>query len=223
MKYVIGVDEAGRGALAGPVSVGAVRMKSDINTWEYFNHTGKVVPSTMPSGGLRDSKKLTERAREKWFSWMQNNEEIIWGVSFSSSHTIDKRGIVAAANAAATRAALKVAGEYLRQCAIVCDAGLHIHDGLRKSIRHDGPRTHDGLTKSIMRQEQIVRGDETVPAIALASIVAKVLRDRHMRRLSHQYPPYQFSKHKGYGTLLHREALEKHGLSPEHRSTFTCL
>jgi ribonuclease HII len=184
MQYVIGIDEAGRGALAGPVSVGAVCIPRVLG-WDDFP-------------GLKDSKQLTPKKRDEWLATIQSDLRLSWAVSFSSPGDINEKGIVWATNTAATKSAQAVtraSGE------ILCDAGL--------KIAHPWP------------QRAIVRGDETEVAIALASVVAKVLRDRYMAEIAALYPQYELEIHKGYGTKRHREAIRTHGpVDGLHRTLF---
>lgn len=183
----IGIDEAGRGALAGPVSVGAVMLVKPL-AW-----------ADVPK--LKDSKKLSAKKREEWFVWIQQSDAVVWAVEFSSAKTIDTEGIVPACNAAASRAAARLASP--GSVPVVLDAGLKV------------------LPYDTWDQKAIVRGDETEVAIALASIVAKVSRDRFMTALAQDYPTYAFDIHKGYGTRIHCDAILKHGpASGIHRATF---
>lgn len=187
MRFVIGIDEAGRGPLAGPVSVGAIAMPASLNEWGHWE-------------GLRDSKKLSESMREAWYERIKQDTRIRSGVSASGAHTIDVRGIVRAAHEAAARAAAKL--ELLEEeCEAMLDHGL--------------------VLPSTYAQEQFVRGDETIPVIALASIVAKVERDRYMVSLASEHPLYGFERHKGYGTKQHQEAIRIHGpIAGIHRTLF---
>ena len=185
MRWVIGIDEAGRGPLAGPISIGAVAMPLEQNDWKFW----KV---------LKDSKQLREREREEWFARMRE-ENIIHAVSLISASVIDETGL--------TRAATRGCTEVLKQLElepaevhILLDWGLFI------------PRT--------WKQDRFVKGDERIPAIALASIVAKVTRDRHMVKAHERFPEYGFAQHKGYGTALHYKALAKHGPCTIHRRSF---
>lgn len=187
MQWVIGIDEVGRGPLAGPVAVGAVLLPIELNEWEHWE-------------GLRDSKQLSAKQREAWFSRVESDTRIRWGVSSSGAPIINRHGIVRATREAALRALTKL------ECASV-DAMVLLDRGL--SV----PRA--------WQQEQFTKGDERIPAIALASIMAKVLRDRHMIELAEKYPLYGFEAHKGYGTKMHREAIRTHGaLAGIHRTLF---
>lgn len=187
MEMVIGVDEAGRGALAGPVAVGAVLLPADLSLADFPK--------------LKDSKKLSPQKREEWLARMEEDDRITWAVSFSSVSVINERGIVYAANTAATRAAARVAAAHSVN-EVRCDAGL--------KIRH-----------SDWSQRAIVRGDESEPAIAFASIAAKVMRDQLMEQLADEHGEYFFDMHKGYATKLHRDALRRFGpVDGLHRTLF---
>lgn len=192
MTYVIGIDEAGRGPLAGPVAVGAVLVLVDFD-WTLLK-------------GVRDSKQLSALQREKIFSEMEileRAETIRFAVSFSSVHTIEERGIVFAVQSALARALRRLT--------------KNTENGSLYEVRLDG-----GLKApaKFVRQTTIVRGDESEPVISLASIAAKVLRDRRMKHLAVAYPAYGFDAHKGYGTWAHRRAIARFGLSDIHRATF---
>lgn len=188
-KYIIGIDEVGRGPLAGPVTVAAVATTGNFKNLK-----------------LRDSKKLSERQRETWFKYIK--KKFKYAVASVSPRTIDKINISKAANLAATRALRRLLMKRkfpLNKTKIFLDGGLKIKEPLSTFYN---PRT-------------IIKGDEKVPAIALASIVAKVTRDKRMKKLHKKYPKYRFNKNKGYGTKKHIKAIKKHGPIDIHRSTFT--
>ena len=196
MHYLIGIDEAGRGPLAGPVAVGAVLVPVDFD-WKLVE-------------GVRDSKKLSEKRREEIFaraSELEKSHSLRYAVSTSSAAYIDRYGIVPAIKRALAEALSKLTE----------DGPLHAKDGPRYEILLDG-----GLhaPSQFSTQKSIIRGDDTEPIISLASIMAKVTRDRLMKRLSAKYPEYDFHVHKGYGTLAHRSAIQMYGLSEVHRTTF---
>ncbi len=194
LKYIIGVDEAGRGPLAGPVAVGAVAIPERFNEWPLKR-------------GLRDSKKLSEKKREEVFAWMKSQKNIKMSVALVSQEVIDKEGIVQAIKkgiaGTLTKLLANVPGEFwnIREVEVLLDGGLRAPD-------------------EFVNQKTIVRGDEKELAIALASIAAKVTRDRHMCRIADKYPEYGLEKHKGYGTKAHIEAIKKHGLTKIHRKSF---
>ena len=198
MRYLIGIDEAGRGPLAGPVAVGAGMVPVDFD-WKLVE-------------GVRDSKKLSEKRREEFFARaveLQESQTLCFAVSTSSAAYIDRYGIVPAIKRALAEALFKVT--------VTEDGPLHAKDGPRYEILLDG-----GLhaPSQFSTQKSIIRGHDTEPIISLASIMAKVTRDRLMKRLSPKYPEYDFHVHKGYGTLAHRSAIQMYGLSEVHRTTF---
>lgn len=189
MRFLLGVDEAGRGPLAGPVSVGVVLIPEGFDVAREFP-------------GVADSKKLTEKKREKLFEMLIARVvrgDVRYRVEMESAETIDREGIVPAIRRALDRAVN----------ALAPDAAL-VHILLDGSLR--APTEYS--------QETIIDGDDLVPLISLASIAAKVTRDRHMLELAGQYPEYGFEKHKGYGTKAHYEALAKYGPSAIHRRSF---
>ena len=189
MKYFIGIDEAGRGPLAGPVAVGAVMVPLDFD-WSLLE-------------GVRDSKKLSEKKREEFFARaveLQESQTLRFAVSTSSAAYIDTYGIVPAIKRALAEALSRLEAEP-KDCRVLLDGSLK-------------------APAEYIRQETIIRGDDTEPCISLASIMAKVTRDRLMKRLSAKYPEYDFHVHKGYGTLAHRSAIQVYGLSEVHRTTF---
>lgn len=194
-KYVIGIDEAGRGPLAGPVSVGAVLFSYD--EYEKFK---KESEDTLAG---KDSKKLTEKKREEWFKNIEEKKQadsLNFSVAFSSSNIIDNKGIVPAINIAIK----KIFSEFRiepEQCLVLLDGNL--------KAPHE-----------FKNQKTIIKGDEKEPVISLASIVAKVSRDRYIVDLSKKYPEYGFERHKGYGTKAHYEMIKKHGLCNIHRRSF---
>jgi len=185
MKFVIGIDEAGRGALAGPVSVGVALIPTEL-TWDDFPN-------------LADSKKLSQKRREEWLQKIEEDDRINYAVALVDALEIDDGGIVPACTKAAHMALdqLSINKEDVK---VLLDAGLKIDD--------------------MWQQESFVKGDEIIPVIALASIVAKVSRDRFMENMANSYPEYAFEVHKGYGTKKHRESIALNGLSDVHRKTF---
>lgn len=202
-KYVIGIDEVGRGPLAGPVTVAAVVIPKDLR----FKKKDLRTP-------LKDSKKLSPKQREIWFRYARGHPDISYAISSVSPSVIDKINISKAANLAATRALEKVIANcrlQIKNCKIFLDGGLHINKSMTNNLK---------LTTKNSKLKTLVRGDEKIPAIMLASIVAKVTRDRKMKKLHLEYPNYDFINNVGYGTKKHRRAIRKHGLSPIHRKSF---
>ncbi len=190
MSYILGVDEAGRGPLAGPVAVGVVAVQ-----------TGFDLLAAFP--GLNDSKKLSEKKREEIFAQLQEEmrtaERVRAVVFLSSAEMIDAKGIVPAVSFALAKGVRKLMPD-CTEGKVYLDGSLH------------APAEYE--------QETIIGGDGLVPAIMLASVAAKVTRDRLMVKLGKESPQYGFEKHKGYGTALHIAAIKKYGLSPIHRVTF---
>lgn len=187
--YIVGIDEAGRGALAGPVAVGAAIVPRRFD-W-----------SELP--GVRDSKQLAPAARERILADardLRRRGALDFRVALIGAATIDRIGITRAV-ALGIRRTLTSLG------AAPEDVDVRL-DGLLRA-----PATYT-------RQQTIIRGDQSEPAISLASILAKVTRDRHMVRLASQHDAYGFEVHKGYGTQLHRERIRALGLSNVHRAYF---
>lgn len=189
MRFLLGVDEAGRGPLAGPVSVAVVAVPEGFDVAKEFP-------------GVNDSKKLSEKKREALYGMLTAHVaqgDVRFAVEFESAQTIDTDGIAPAVRRALNRAVARLAP----------DAALaHIQlDGSLKA-----PPEYS--------QETIIGGDASVPLISLASIAAKVERDRLMRKLAEEYPLYGFEIHKGYGTRAHYDALGEYGLCAIHRRSF---
>ena len=182
---VAGVDEAGRGPLAGPVVAAAV-----------------ILHPACPIAGLRDSKKLTAARREA-LETVIKDDALCWSVAWSDRAEIDAMNILGATMLAMRRAIIGLAVAPRR---VIVDGNrlpdLQFRDGCI-----------DGLA--------IVGGDARVESISTASIVAKTTRDRMMVAMHARYPDYEFARHKGYGTALHRERLREHGPCPEHRLSFS--
>ena len=185
-RYVIGIDEVGRGPIAGPVTVGAV-----------------CIPRMLGRGhfkGVRDSKKLTPKQRAWWFSRVRKMKKVRYATSSISSRVIDEKGIVYAIRRALRHSVARL-GVNPRTCLVLLDGGL------------TAPRR-------FAHQRTIVKGDEKELAIALASIMAKVTRDRKMSALGEKYSRYGFDAHKGYGTRRHYASLRVHGPCVLHRKSF---
>ena len=181
---VCGVDEAGRGPLAGPVVAAAV-----------------VLDGRRPIEGLRDSKLLTELQRVRLAAEIRRNAKA-FAVAFASHQEIDGINILQASLLAMERAVLRLrlVPELVRV------------DGRQIPAFHEHARLY--------RAEPIIDGDNLVPEISAASILAKVCRDRLMRRLHRRYPQYGFDQNKGYGTAEHLRALATFGPCAIHRATF---
>ncbi len=187
-KYVVGLDEAGRGALCGPVVVAAVIINSSFK----FQVLGLE--------HLKDSKKLTPKKREEFYKILTNHPQVKWGIGRVSEKVIDKINILEATKLAMKRAIKNLKKKYRRVSFLILDGNFEI----------DSP----------IPQKSIVKADEKVFSCACASILAKVYRDRIMRRYHKKYSQYRFDKHKGYPTKQHRKMLRKHGPCKIHRKTF---
>lgn len=190
MQFICGIDEAGRGPLAGPVAVGVVYTPVGFNFTEAFP-------------GLADSKKLSAKKREEIFEALARHSVVRYAVSFESAEQIDTRGIVPSVTRA-LESALAVLAPDPKDTRVFLDGGLR-------------------APESFLFQETIIKGDTLVPIISLASVAAKVLRDRHMEEIAKRYSAYGFEKHKGYGTKAHLALIKTHGLSPIHRRSFIHL
>ena len=180
MQIIAGVDEVGRGPLAGPVVAGAV-----------------ILDPNKPISGLADSKKLSEKQREILFPIIQD-QCIAWAIGRAEVSEIDSINIFQASLLAMQRAVnalsikpthVKVDGKFCPTISVTCEA--------------------------------IIKGDQLIPEISAASILAKVIRDREMVEWAKKYPGYGFEKHKGYGTKQHKEALQELGITPLHRKSFS--
>ena len=196
-KWVIGIDEVGRGALAGPVVVAVALLKRQ-----------NMFGGDCELGGrrIKDSKKLSPKQREAWFSYFKYDSGIQFAVARVYPRRIEKMNISCAANLAAARAYKKLIANHkplIAHSQVFLDGGLFLGNG-------EQPRN----------AKTIVKGDEKIPAVAIASIIAKVTRDRFMVRLAKEYPAYGFDGHKGYGTKAHYRALRKCGPCDAHRKTF---
>lgn len=188
MNYIVGIDEAGRGPLAGPVAVGVMIIPAKLDK-KFFR-------------GIRDSKKLSSKNREMWYLKAleaRKKDLLNFSVSLVSEKIIDKKGIVYAIKLGIEKG--------LNNLKVPENSKIFLDGGLR------APR-------NFKYQRTIIKGDEKKPIIALASIMAKVTRDRRMKNLSKKYPKYNFQKNKGYGTKEHIRAIKKHGSTTIHRKTF---
>lgn len=184
--WIAGIDEAGRGALAGPVSVAAVILP-------------QMAVKTLGLEGVRDSKQMTPSQRSTWAAVIRCTA-VSCGVGLASAQEIDTLGIAPATRLAATRAiaSLRICPDYL-----LLD--------------------YFNLPEINLPQISLVKGDMRSLSIAAASVIAKTTRDDILKTLDHQYPGYGFAAHKGYGTEVHRVALQRLGPSPVHRLSFASV
>ena len=197
-RWTVGIDEVGRGALAGPVVVAAAALR------------GGRAPSRRAPGILKDSKKLSAARREEWAAFFSAHpRHAVFALARVYPRQIERRNISQAANLAAARAfrKLEAIARLGKNTPVFLDGGLFLGSGASRAAFG-------------ARAKTIVKGDEKIAAIKAASIVAKVRRDGLMRRLAKRYPAYGFEVHKGYGTAAHRAALRARGPSPAHRLTF---
>ena len=180
-KNICGIDEAGRGPLAGPVVI-----------------AGVIMPQDSMIEGVNDSKKVTEKRREKLYDLILD-EAISYSVAIIGQDVIDEMNILSATKQGVTEV---IDGLDVKPDLILVDALEHIN------------------TRGIP-YEPIIKGDAKCYNIAAASIIAKVTRDRIMREWDEIYPQYGFINHKGYGTAKHIAAIKEYGLCPIHRRSFT--
>ena len=186
-RYIAGVDEVGRGPLAGPVVTAAV-----------------VLPEGFDVPGIDDSKKLSEKRREELYEVIMEKALAV-GIGQAEHDVIDEINILQATKRA-MREAIEQADQMLQR----------EHGGSIDYVLLDAVEL-PGLT---VAQESVIKGDAKVLAIAAASIIAKVTRDRMMVEYAKEYPYYAFEKNKGYGTKAHYEGIREHGMCPIHRKTF---
>jgi ribonuclease HII len=192
-ERIVGVDEAGCGALAGPVVAAAV-----------------ILPVDSRIGALRDSKLLDERRREELYPLIVERA-VAYGVGIASVEEIAQLNIRGANLLAMRRAVEAVEKQY-------CPIGHNCFSS-RDSIDYVlvDAWTIPGIT---MPQRGIIRGDRMVKSIAAASVIAKVTRDRLMVQLAVEFPEYGFEVHKGYGTKKHQQAIQLYGPCAYHRLSF---
>ncbi len=186
-RIIAGVDEVGRGPLAGPVVTAAVVLPEDFNVL-----------------GVDDSKKITEKNREKLFTEIKA-ECVSWGIGMASHEIIDEINILQATKLAMKRAVKDLEKNLAKRGA-----------GSLDMVLFDAVEIED----LDIPQKSYIKGDAKVLAIAAASIIAKVTRDRMMIKYAREYPWYAFEKNKGYGTKAHYEGIREKGICPIHRKSF---
>jgi len=224
IRYIVGIDEVGRGPLAGPVAVASFILR--------FNYELPISDDCkLPK--LKDSKKLSKKQREVWFEYLKVQRKkgnCDYAVSFVSHINIDKFGIAKCIQKALNESLEKVVSSeilFVRSSDLLVENSFS-EDGSsarpsQKEIQTSLFVYLDGglhAPSEYINQETIIRGDELHPVISMASIVAKVTRDNVMTKYAKEYPEYGFEKHSGYGTKAHYEAIKKHGQTPIHRKTF---
>jgi ribonuclease HII len=198
-KYVIGIDEAGRGPLAGPIAFCA--FKIELDTLLKLAKRYDFIPAH------HDSKKLTEKTREIWYREIlklvkENKKQFSYCVAMPKNTEIDKIGLSLVIKKALIKVLKGVKADE-KNCLVLLDGGLKIDKKFT--------------------QQTIVKGDENELVIAIASIMAKVTRDHHMIKNAKLYPEYGFDIHKGYGTQKHLLAIKRCGVCPIHRRSFLKL
>ena len=178
-NIICGIDEAGRGPLAGPVYAAAV-----------------ILPRDCVIDGLNDSKKLTEKKREKLFDDIKE-KALAYGIASADEKEIDEINILNATFLAMKRAVNSLS---VKPDLALVDGNQNPHTGIEEVT--------------------VVKGDAKSMSIAAASVLAKVSRDRFMLETAKKYPQYEFERHKGYGTKLHYEKIAQYGVCEIHRRTF---
>lgn len=182
---IVGIDEVGRGCWAGPLVAGAVALDKPIE-------------------GLRDSKKLSKKQREK-LAPLIHEQALAVGIGWVTPEELDISGITMAVKMAMERALVQLRANYGEERemfhAVIVDGNIN--------YLPDEPLA-----------EAVVKADDTVPAVSAASIVAKVARDQYMEQMALTHPAYGFERHVGYGTAAHIAALAAHGVTPLHRLSF---
>ncbi|XLQ19784.1 MAG: ribonuclease HII [Candidatus Moraniibacteriota bacterium] len=196
---IAGVDEVGRGPLAGPVVTAACVIK-DIKDFDVVTDEGswKLV---------RDSKLLSEKQREEVFEFVR--ERFFVGIGKCSPKAIDEINILQA-----TLLAMRKSVEALEKD---IDKNNAYADAEKMMVMIDGNQLIPNFTRE---QVCVAKGDSISKSIAAASVIAKVVRDKIISQYDKDYPEYEFSRHKGYGTKIHMEALQKYGATPIHRKSF---
>ncbi len=217
-KWLIGVDEAGRGPLAGPVAVGVALVPFDFN-WDLIV-------------GVGDSKKVSPKKREEIFKRaveLQKEGKLNFAVSLISATIIDKIGIVPSIQKAMNQALKKIHRQGLCKEIKKTSKDKVLPRGTLGKLEEVGfedvlVKLDGGLRapKEYVFQETIIKGDSKEKVIGLASIMAKVTRDQYMHKQGNksEFELYGFEVHKGYGTRAHRANIAQFGLSTEHRATF---
>ncbi|MFA7216874.1 MAG: ribonuclease HII [Candidatus Paceibacterota bacterium] len=191
LSKIVGIDEVGRGPLAGPVTV-------CVASCDFKDYLRFKKDKNLPAFG-KDSKKLTPILRQKYFKYLKKLS-IDFSVVSVSNKIIDKKGISFSIKKAINEG-LKKQKLNPKKCKILLDGGLY-------------------APSEFLFQKTIIKGDEKEKIISWASIIAKVSRDNFMVKMHKKYPEYMFDRHKGYGTKIHKGVILKYGLSPIHRKSF---
>jgi ribonuclease HII len=235
-KIVVGLDEAGRGPLAGPVVASAIYVNPALEC------------SRFDLEQMKDSKKLSAKQRDKFYDLLTNNPNIKWGIGMVSEKVIDKINILEATKLAMLKAIQNLEAKMKEAKPLSHEAGAKMKEAKPLSYktkakmfevrprtsevgpRPIGPRPIDYLIldgnffiDSEIRQEAVIGADGKIFSCMAAGIIAKVTRDRMMKLYDKKYPQYGFLKHKGYGTKAHYQAIKKYGICPLHRKSFRLL
>lgn len=184
---ILGIDEVGRGPLAGPLVVGAVILPDEKKDWY---------------DELADSKKLSAKKREVLSDLISSEAAV--GLGWVSNTELDDAGVSEALRIATRRAVKSIQGLHAKFSQIIIDGKVNFLNGT-------------ALSKYV---SVLPKADALIKEVSAASIVAKVARDKYMCELGLKYPEYGFEKHMGYGTAMHRKAIDKYGICPEHRRSF---
>ena len=190
VKSICGIDEAGRGPLAGPVVVASV-----------------IMPEDSMIEGVNDSKKVSEKKREKLYEQIIE-EAVAYGVGIIDQNEIDRINILNATKEGLTLCIKELEKDLKAKNRGIEKPEIILVDALTK------------IDTDHIPYQSIIKGDAKSYSIAAASIIAKVTRDRIMRQWDEVYPEYGFAKHKGYGTAMHISAIKQYGICPLHRKTF---
>ncbi len=196
-QYVIGLDEVGRGALAGPVVAAAVMINSQISV----NRNSRIFANKLANiREIKDSKQLTPKQREKFYKILTTHPIISWGIAFVSEKIIDEINVLEATKIAMINAINDLNLKQNQKTFLLVDGNFKLNFPIS--------------------QKSIVKADEKIFSCTCASVIAKITRDRIMEKLDKKYPQYGFKKHKGYGTKLHFSMIKKYGPCKIHRKTF---
>ena len=190
VKSICGIDEAGRGPLAGPVVVASV-----------------IMPEGSMIEGVNDSKKVSEKKREKLYEQIID-EAVAYGVGIIDQNEIDRINILNATKEGLTFCIKELEKDLKEKNRGIEKPEIILVDALTK------------IDTDHIPYQSIIKGDAKSYSIAAASIIAKLTRDRIMRQWDEVYPEYGFAKHKGYGTAMHISAIKQYGICPLHRKTF---
>lgn len=216
-RIIIGIDEAGRGPLAGPVVACAAAVRNfQFPISNFQSNPNDKIFNDKNWDLIRDSKMLSETQREKLYDFILENFYV--GVGICDHNTIDRINILEASFLAMKKAMgdLTKKIKNLPHPPTPSPGGRGWGEG-QCIILVDGNKKIPNLSQE---QKAIVSGDKIVKSISAASIIAKVTRDRIMREMHGKFPQYQFDRHKGYGTKLHMDSLQKYGPCEIHRKSF---